>query len=270
MNSESKHKWHYIKVATISLFLNHTLLKLLALLFLLLLNPISQNRQVRQNGYYTRPSTKPNPRDKGKLMTPKSRTCNDILQVTDPRAPEIQEGAGAVASDSLAAESTREGGGFSSNKNSEPLGVSGANSTFANTNTSGATTLSPAINSEARDIDSGTYPDALGGQSKDTTVEDTTRGSSGNAGVAPTYVNSQFVDESGPKGKNLTEGGFTDSDGKNASFNGQIGRKNDPGRLAEEKFVRDNANASESAGMPLQGGDTGYNSFDALGGETSA
>jgi hypothetical protein len=88
--------------------------------------------------------------------------------------------------------------------------------------------------------------------------------------VAPNYVASQFVDGGLPKGKNLTEGGFTDSDGKNASFTSEIGSKDDPGRLAEEKFLRQNADAADDAGMPRQQGATGDNSFDALGSETSA
>ena len=72
-----------------------------------------------------------------------------------------------------------------------------------------------------------------------------------------------------PKGRNLTEGGFESDDSKNASFNGDIGGKNDPGRLAEEKFIRDNANASEHAGMPRQPGFTGSNTYEGLG-DTSA
>ena len=89
---------------------------------------------------------------------------------TDPRAKqEIREGAGAVASDSLAAESVRSGGGFSENRDSEPLAVKGSNSTFANTDTSGATALKPAPSATERDsADDSTgntkYPESTGGQ----------------------------------------------------------------------------------------------------------
>lgn len=198
------------------------------------------------------------------------------MQVTDPSAPKIQEGAGTVASDSLAADSTRAGGGFSDNRGSEPQGVSGSNSTFANTNTSGATTLDAAPDAEARGgADSSSYPDSVGGQSRDTTVEDASRkfggsGGASSAGVAPNYVASQYVDGGLPKGNNLTEGGFSDGDVKNASFNNEIGTKNDPGRLAEEKFQRQNADAAGDAGMPRQEGVTGENTYDSLGGDTSA
>jgi len=197
------------------------------------------------------------------------------MQVTDPNAPEIEEGSGAIASDSLAAESSNAGGEFSKNRDSEPLGVSGSNSTFANEDTSAARRLDPTRDAEARPDSGESYPDAAGGQSKGLAVTDTegsyeTGGATSSAGTAPTYVNSQFVDTTGPKGKNLTEGGFDEDDTKNASFNGDIGGKNDPGRLAEESFSQQNAGFSESAGMPIQKGDSGDNTYGSLGGDTSA
>jgi len=218
----------------------------------------------------------------------KKQSTNISQQVKDPNAQVIQEGAGAVASDSLAAESTRAGGGFSENRNSEPQGVKGSNSTFANENTSGATRLDPASDAEARlakedakeehKLGSGatSYPSAAGGQSKGLAVENTegsyeTGGASSNAGTAPSYVNSQFIkDQAGPHGKNLTEGGFESDDSKNASFNQEIGTENDPGRLAEEKMQRTNADAGGDAAMPRQRGVTGDNEYSALGGDTPA
>ena len=56
-----------------------------------------------------------------------------------------------MASDSLAAESVNAGGAFSANRGSEPLSVSGSKSTFNNTDTSGATTLSPAPDATERE-----------------------------------------------------------------------------------------------------------------------
>ena len=61
-----------------------------------------------------------------------------------------QEGTGAVASDSLAAESTRAGGAFAENRGG-PMSVSGSSSTFNNTDTSGATTLAPAPDAAERE-----------------------------------------------------------------------------------------------------------------------
>jgi hypothetical protein len=193
------------------------------------------------------------------------------MQVTDPNAPRIEERAGAVASDSLAAESTRAGGDFSKNRGCEPLGVAGANSTFANTNTSGADTLEPAPSSQSRkaatDDTNDSYPSAIGGQSRSTATTDTTGscetgGTISHAGVAPTYVNSQYVDTHGPKGKDLKEGGFDEGDDKNASFTSDIGDENDPGRLAELKFAKENAEMGEDT-APKQGG-SGEGLYDVL------
>ena len=207
-------------------------------------------------------------------------------QVTDPSAT-LQEGTGAIASDSLAADSVRSGGAFSDNPNSAPQGVSGSNSTFANTNTSGATRLHPASDAEARMAEddwaeekklgagSTTYPNAAGGQSKGLAVENTqgsyqTGGTSSNADTAPSYVSSQYVDPAGPKGANLTEGGFESNDRNNASFNSDIGTKNDPGRAAELKFQRANADAAGDAARPRQKGTTADTHYDALDRDESA
>jgi hypothetical protein len=165
---------------------------------------------------------------------------------------------------------------FSENRGSEPLGVAGANSTFANTNTSGAETLEPAPNSESREAATeGTnesYPTAEGGQSKSTAITDTTSshqtgGATSHAGVAPTYVNSQYIDIHRPKGKDLKEGGFDEGDDKNASFTSDIGDENDPGRVAEMKFAKENVEVGEDT-APKQGG-SGEGLYDALD-ETSA
>lgn len=50
----------------------------------------------------------------------------------------------------MAAESTRQGGGFAENRDSEPLKVKGANSTFNTTDTSAADMLPPAANAASR------------------------------------------------------------------------------------------------------------------------
>jgi hypothetical protein len=119
------------------------------------------------------------------------------------------------------------------------------------------------------------YPTAAGGQSKGLAVENTqgsyqTGGASSNAGTAPSYVNSQYKDHGGPHGKNLTEGGFESDDRKNASFNQEIGTNNNPGRLAELKMQRANADAAGDAGMPRQNGITGDNEYEALSSDTPA
>ncbi|RDW82180.1 hypothetical protein BP6252_03292 [Coleophoma cylindrospora] len=215
-----------------------------------------------------------NPTHGTKASVHLSTVTTDPASVNNP----ILESAGAVASDSLAAESDRAGGGFSENRNSEALGVQGSNSTFANTNTSGATKLDPARDAESREdgYNEATYPSALGGQSKGLAVTNTTSSSDPNLGgegtarkagepdEAPSYVTSQYVDTSGPKGKNLTEGGFTANDRKNASFNGDIGGKNDPGRLAEKNFQKMNAATDNTAGIPATTSGAGGNDYSVL------
>ncbi|OJJ49969.1 hypothetical protein ASPZODRAFT_58079 [Penicilliopsis zonata CBS 506.65] len=91
-----------------------------------------------------------------------------VKNTTDPEAYRnpIVESSGPVANDSLAAESSKSGGAFSQNRGAEPLGVSGNQSTFANQDTSGATTLSSAPDRTARPDPTRKqrYPEALGGQ----------------------------------------------------------------------------------------------------------
>lgn len=188
-----------------------------------------------------------------------------------------------MASDSLAAESTRAGGDFSENRGSEPLGVKGANSTFANENTSGAVTLDATSNKESRDDFGGDYEtskiegdygvggnrDITSGSGSSNTDAETGSG----AGVAPSYVNSQFVDSSGPHGKNLKEGGFDSDDSKNASFNAEIGSAEDPSLRAEEKFSKENSGQAGASGMPGQGGaqdEESTGAYEALDAEREA
>jgi hypothetical protein len=52
--------------------------------------------------------------------------------------------------------------------------------------------------------------------------------------------------------------------GKNASFNNEIGTKNDPGRLAEKKFEQINADGRGQAGLPRQSGSGDSNFYDTL------
>ncbi|KAI4164308.1 MAG: hypothetical protein LQ342_001954 [Letrouitia transgressa] len=80
-------------------------------------------------------------------------SASGTKHTSDPERYEnpTTERAGAVASDSLAAESTRAGGAFAQNRDPEPLSVSGSSSTFNNTDISGATTLAPAPDAAERE-----------------------------------------------------------------------------------------------------------------------
>lgn len=194
------------------------------------------------------------------------------------------------------------------------MGVKGASSTLANTDTSGATKLDPASDAEARknkeDVCSaftltinttpsfeslpiihvkdsvGVHytdtsqsakeathgPNSTAYQSRSTDSSSTKTGqyntstSSQNAGTAPSYVNAVPADTSGPHGQNIKEGGFTSDDKKNASFTSDIGDKNDPGRLAEQKMFAGNAGPR----VESQKGGMGENVYEELGGDAPA
>lgn len=110
---------------------------------------------------------------------------------------------------------------------------------------------------------------ATGSYHKDAGNPNVQKGTS-NAGVAPSYVSNQYQSGGQPKGKNLTEGGFESNDAKNASFNSEIGGKNDPSRLAEQKMQRENAQSASDAGFPRDKGTTEGTPYDILGGDTAA
>ncbi|MCJ1272419.1 hypothetical protein MMC21_000205 [Puttea exsequens] len=151
------------------------------------------------------------------------------------------EGAGAVASDSLAADSARSGGKFSDNRDSEPLLQPGSSSTFNTTDTSNATTLEPAPDaaereakasySETADEEKGPggkkYPEGAGGQpnfpgkhsqqgyvggptsAKVETADQSLDGGSGSAGSTE--------ESSGPRGSIERDLGSTGASGSSAS-----------------------------------------------------
>jgi len=237
--------------------------------------------------------------------TPIGSSASGMKNTTDPEASNYkQEGAGAVASDSLAADSSRAGGGFSENRNSDPLSVSGSNSTLNTTDTSGATKLDPAPDAQEREAKSAwqetsdsakgpggvKYAEGAGGQG-DFSGHHSQQGyvggpSSGqqqqsgsgaqyntsegaySADPAPSYVSSGYSDpaQSGkPHGKNITEGGFDADPSKNASFTSDIGDKNDPGRAAENQFQRQGMESGlDAGGGPRQKEITGDGQYDSL------
>ena len=80
-----------------------------------------------------------------------------MSSAANPRAPKpedvgiAREPTGAIAADSLAAESLRDKGGFSENTNATAMSVKGNQSTLNTTDTSGATALPPAADSTERE-----------------------------------------------------------------------------------------------------------------------
>ncbi|OQD78677.1 hypothetical protein PENDEC_c001G06380 [Penicillium decumbens] len=217
--------------------------------------------------------------------TPLPHGARSTKVTTDPTAYQqpIEEPSGPVTNDSLAAQSIRQGGGFSQNRGAEPLGVSGDKSTLNNTDTSGASQLPPAPVGALREDRERQekYPEALGGQGDFPGAhlpesgytggptaakqqmglhsgEYSTASGSGhsqyNGGQAPSYVNevTGAYQHTKPNGRNIREGGFHSDDHKNASFNTDIASDQDPARAAINKFERTNAESGPDAGYSRQ------------------
>lgn len=223
---------------------------------------------------------------------------------TDPAGKEnpVVEAAGAITSDSLAAESVTSHGKFADNRDSAPSSVPAKSSTASNADTSAATVLPPARDADRRESageDLPTHkpthadlrkhhqanaPSDLAAQSapksthhqtdthhqKNKTAADKQEGNMehGHVPVAPSYVHTGHAatddPHNKPHGKGLTEvQDFEDGEGKNASFGTDIGGKDDPGRVAEEAFERANAVPGFEAG-PRQKGVEGEGRYDAL------
>ena len=92
------------------------------------------------------------------------------------------------------------------------------------------------------------------------------------ANTAPSYVTYQVTANAGkPKGKNLTEGGFDDDNGKNnASYTAEIGSENDPGRVAQQNFQKLNAATGGSNARPQEQDVSGEGTYDSLRAENEA
>jgi hypothetical protein len=215
---------------------------------------------------------------------------------TDPSAYQqpIEEPSGPVANDSLAAQSVRQGGAFSQNRDAEPLGVSGSKSTLNNTDTSAATELPPApVGAFREDRErQEKYPEALGGQGDfpgahhsgytggptaakqqmgmhQHPAQQSTASGSGRSrydgGQAPSYINevTGAYQHSKPHGRDIHEGGFS-SDDKNASFTSEIGSNQDPARAAINQFQRTTAESGPDAARPRQKGVDNEHPYQAL------
>ena len=91
-------------------------------------------------------------------------------------------------------------------------------------------------------------------------------GKSKSANVAPSYANADQQSTGGvmkPKGRNIHEGGFDDS-APNASFNNEIGTKNDPARFAENQLEERNARNAADSGYARDMNTANEGQYDAL------
>lgn len=214
-----------------------------------------------------------------------TKVTKDPQAFNDPK----NENPGVVTSDSLAGESITDGGSFGANSDARgPMNQPSSSTNTNTTDTSSATTLAPAVDAEARQAQEGwsetsqmnagsslskesgsgpSYSAAAGG-SENTRPS----GGSGSAqgSTAPGYASNPAPstgDDFKPKGESLQEGGF-DSDAPNASFNTDIGGKDDPGRAALGKMEASDVPVAGGAG-PREGKISNDGQFDALN-ETSA
>ena len=179
-------------------------------------------------------------------------------------APVKQEAAGPVPTESLAAESYKEGGAFASNQ-----GIRTEN--LQSSDTSRAAKLDPAPNAQYREAahDTTSYNAA----SYDEATGRSDAKPKSDAGTAPSYVNNQYIrDPKGPHGKNLQEGGWDDSktrDGLQAALNAEPGSEDDPARAAEYQFELKN-NAKSGGAGPREGSLTNETTYDKLDSNVSA
>ncbi|KIL90459.1 hypothetical protein FAVG1_06191 [Fusarium avenaceum] len=195
-------------------------------------------------------------------------------------APIKEEGAGKVASESLAVESIEEGGEFASNK-----GIRSENdSNKSNRNENDSNKGSRSENDSNKDTrsenqsSSGSENTSSGRTAKTSSAPSSGLGSGSSAGAAPesadtapSYVDNQYVKGSGPHGKNLKEGiDYSNTeDGLKKALASEPGSEDDPSRLAELQFQRNQSAVGRDAG-PKQGELSGKTAFDGLNSETSS
>ncbi|KAF2798191.1 hypothetical protein K505DRAFT_296976 [Melanomma pulvis-pyrius CBS 109.77] len=190
---------------------------------------------------------------------------------TDPRSKqEIPESTGLITSDSLAAESLKNEGGFGSGNPHAAASKQPSKSTTSNiTDTSNATRLAPAVDAEAREAQDGWGETSQLNASHSLSNSAPATDDAVSGGYAGAADAERAPGELRPKGKNITEGGFDDG-APNASFNNVVGGRKDPGSLAEEKFVRENAKVAGGGGGTGDGELTGESGFDGLEREEEA
>jgi hypothetical protein len=190
-------------------------------------------------------------------------------------APISQEAPGKVASESLAAESKREGGAFSENRSENMSSSSQHHSSEAHSHLSTVKDNAP-IGTNHYAKETAEYPKRSENTSQSQSQthsqshsqsKSQSQTQSSSAGTAPTYVNNQYIrNPGGPHGKNITEGGWDESqakDGLKAALESEPGSENDPSRLAERQFQQNLSRGGRDAG-PKQGSLDSETKFDGL------
>ncbi|KAF5027649.1 hypothetical protein F66182_245 [Fusarium sp. NRRL 66182] len=190
-------------------------------------------------------------------MSPSNQAPSEGQKVDlGQNAPVKQEGAGNVPSESLAAQSNKEGGEFASN-----VGIKGENQPSSGSENTSA----------GRTTNTSSAPSSGSGNTAQSAPSSGSGNTAQSAGSAPSYVDAQYAKASGPHGKNLKEG-IDDSkteDGLQKAMNAEPGSQDDPSRAAELQFQQNQTAAGRDAG-PKQGELTTKTAFDALNNETSS
>ncbi|OQE18152.1 hypothetical protein PENFLA_c022G08519 [Penicillium flavigenum] len=196
---------------------------------------------------------------------------------TDPRTQQrIEEPSGPVTNDSLAAESIREGGGFSGNRGAEPMGVAGNQSTVTNTNISSSIKL-PSAQYGARRQDrheEQKYPECVVGQGNFPGTHMDNSGYWGGSTAAKREMGikaGEYSAASGSGGASQTTdatdiqaGGLPSDDARNVSFDSEIGTDQDPGRDAIRQFQHGNNHSAHESARPHQKGVDTYTIYEHL------
>ncbi|KAF4960939.1 hypothetical protein FGADI_589 [Fusarium gaditjirri] len=199
-------------------------------------------------------------------MSPKAPSHGQKVDL-GKNAPVKQEGAGPVPNESLAAESLKEGGEFTSNEgiHGENQPTSRSENTSADRNTNTNTSSAPSSGSDSKSSSSASKSSGTASKSSNPAPKSL-------AGTAPSYVENQYIRApGGPHGKNLKEG-IDDSnteDGLKKALESEPGSQDDPGRLAERQFQQYQTAGGRDAG-PKQSELEGKTAFDALNNETSS
>ncbi|CAG8908171.1 unnamed protein product [Penicillium egyptiacum] len=196
---------------------------------------------------------------------------------TDPRSKQrIEEPPGPITNDSLAAESIREGGGFSGNRGAEPMGVAGNQSTVTNTSITSSIKL-PSAPYGARRQDrheEQKYPECVVGQGNFPGTHTDNSGYFGGSTAAKRDMGikaGEYSAASGSGGASQTTdvtdiqaGGLPSDNARNVSFDSELGSGQDPGRDAIRQFQHsNNHSAHESARSHQKGVDT-YTIYEHL------
>ena len=202
------------------------------------------------------------------LINLSEKVTNDPQGTSNPKV----EKAGTITSDSLAAESLQAGGSFGLGSHAAASQQPSASSTANNTDTSGADVLQAAPDAEARQALEGWNEEAQLNAARGVLGNNSGSGPAATSSYLASNKNStstgSTADNSGtsgqaPHGKNISEGGI-DASAPNASFNGDIGGKNDPGRQALNDMQRNAQQSAGDAGGPKQKGVSNDGQFDVL------